>query len=132
TEPGNLIFDPTCGSGTTAFAAEMYGRRWITCYASRVATNIARKCMLSAIYPHFKTQNGFISGGFVYESVSRTSLRSLAYGQEPERVSLVDRPLVDTTDIRVTGPLEIKGRYTIEDWKGYVVSERGIDDPAKL
>jgi adenine-specific DNA-methyltransferase len=134
TDPGELVFDPTCGSGTTAFAAETYGRRWITCDASRVATNIARQRLLTAIYPHFKTQNGAVSGGFIFENVSRTTLRSIAYGQEPETVALIDRPVVDAGALRVTGPFEVMslGRYSVEDWKGYVVRESGIGEAAKL
>jgi adenine-specific DNA-methyltransferase len=136
TGPGELVFDPTCGSGTTAFAAESYGRRWVTCDASRVACNIARQRLLSAVYPHFKTQNGSASGGFLYESVSRTTLRSVAYGQEPEKVALVDRPVVDTGALRVTGPFEVMslGRYSVEDWKGYVIREATVSygEPAKL
>src|SRR5262249_11502718 len=122
TDPGELVFDPTCGSGTTAFAAETYGRRWVTCDASRVATNIARPRRLSSVYPHFKTLNGAVSGGFICEDVARTTLRSIAYGQEPEKVSLVDRPLIDTGALRVTGPFDVLtlGRYSVEDWKGYV------------
>ena len=134
TDPGNLVFDPTCGSGTTAFVAEMYGRRWVTCDASRVAANIARQRLLSAVYPHFKTKNGAVSGGFVCESVNRTTLRSIAYGLEPEKVPLVDRPLVDLGALRVTGPFDVMslGRYSVEDWKGYVVRDPGIGEAAKL
>ena len=50
TEPGDLVFDPTCGSGTSAFCAEKLGRRWITCDTSRVAINIARQRLLSAVF----------------------------------------------------------------------------------
>lgn len=134
TDPGELVFDPTCGSGTTAFAAETYGRRWVTCDASRVATNVARQRLLSAVYPHFKTQNGVVSGGFICGAVNRTTLRSIAYGQEPERVSLVDRPIIDSGALRVTGPFEVMtlGRYSVEDWKGYVVRAAGAGEAAKL
>jgi adenine-specific DNA-methyltransferase len=134
TDPGELVFDPTCGSGTTAFAAETYGRRWVTCDASRVACNIARQRLLTAVYPHFKTRNGVVSSGLICESVSRTTLRSIAYGQEPEKVALVDRPMIDTAALRVTGPFEVAslGRYSVEDWKGYVVRGPGNGEPAKL
>ena len=49
TDPGDIVFDPTCGSGTSAYAAERYGRRWITCDTSRVAINVARKRLLSSV-----------------------------------------------------------------------------------
>ena len=85
--------------------------------------NIARQRLLSSMYSHFKTRNGTISSGLLCEIVNRTTLRkSIAYGQEPEKVALINRPLVDTGAIRVTGPFEVMslGRYAVEDWKGYV------------
>jgi adenine-specific DNA-methyltransferase len=53
TDPGDLVFDPTCGSGTTAFVAEQWGRRWITCDTSRVALALARTRMMGARYPYY-------------------------------------------------------------------------------
>jgi len=53
TDPGDLVFDPTCGSGTTAFVAEEWGRRWITVDTSRVALALARTRMMSAKYPYY-------------------------------------------------------------------------------
>lgn len=136
TDPGDLIFDPTCGSGTTAFCAEAAGRRWITCDTSRVAINVARKRLLSATFDHYKTRNGQVSSGFHYKTVDRVTLKSLAYDLEPEKVELVDQPEVDRDAIRVTGPFEVMtlGRYSVEDWKGYVVREpaAGYGEPAKL
>src|SRR5207249_1302519 len=55
TDPGDVVFDPTCGSGTTAYSAEKFGRRWITCDTSRVAINVARQRLLSATFEHYKT-----------------------------------------------------------------------------
>jgi hypothetical protein len=57
--------------------------------------------------------------------VDRVTLKSLAYDLEPEKVDLVDRPEVDPDCLRVTGPFEVStlGRYSVEDWKGYVVGE---------
>jgi adenine-specific DNA-methyltransferase len=127
TKPGDLVFDPTCGSGTSALAAERYGRRWITCDTSRVAINVSRQRLLSAVFDHFKTRNGSPSSGFMYRTADRVTLKSLAHGQEPEGIDLVDQPEVDPTALRVTGPLEAMtiGRYSLEDWKGYVFSEDG-------
>jgi adenine-specific DNA-methyltransferase len=126
THPGDLVVDLTCGSGTTAYCAEMTGRRWITCDTSRVSINVARRRLLSATFEHFKTRHGQILSGFIYQSVNRTTLKSLAYGLEPEKVELVDQPEVDNKAIRVTGPFEVMtlGRYSVEDWKGYII-ERG-------
>ena len=130
TDPGDLVFDPTCGSGTTAFCAEMMGRRWITCDTSRVAINVARRRLLSATFEHFKTRNGQISSGFVFKTVNRTTLKSLAYGREPEKVELVDQPEVDREAIRVSGPFEVMtlGRYSVEDWKGYIVESGKLEN----
>jgi len=134
TDPSDIVFDPTCGSGTTAFCAERTGRRWITCDTSRVAINVARKRLLSSIFDHYKTRNGKVSGNFLYKTVNRITLKSLAYDLEPEKVELVDQPEVDKNAIRVCGPFEVNtlGRYSVEDWKGYVVREPGIGEAAKL
>jgi adenine-specific DNA-methyltransferase len=123
TEPGDLVFDPTCGSGTTIFAAEKLGRRWVTCDTSRVAVNIARRRLLSGVFEHYRTRAAGVSSGFIYETAEHLTLKSLAYDMEPEKVDLVDLPEVDPSAVRVTGPFEVAtlGRYSVEDWKGYVV-----------
>src|ERR1019366_3592545 len=54
TDPGDLVLDPTCGSGTTAFVAEQWGRRWITCDTSRVAVALAKQRLLTARFPYNK------------------------------------------------------------------------------
>ncbi len=122
TDPGDLVFDPTCGSGTTAYCAERWGRRWITCDTSRVAINVARKRLLSAVFKHYRTRNGGVSSGLVYRTVPRRTLKSIANAQEPERIPVIDDPEIDAGVIRVTGPFEIMtiGRYSIDDWKGYI------------
>jgi adenine-specific DNA-methyltransferase len=136
TDPGELVFDATCGSGTTAGCAERLGRRWITCDTSRVAINVARQRLLSATMDHYVTQNGKVSGNFKYKTVQRITLSSVAYHLEPETVELKDQPEIDRAAIRITGPFEIDslGRYSVEDWKGYVLAdaEEGTDGPGKL
>jgi adenine-specific DNA-methyltransferase len=133
TDPGDIVFDPTCGSGSTAVAAERWGRRWITCDTSRVAINVARQRLLSSVFEHYKTRDGAPASGFTYETASRTTLGSLAGDQEPEVVELVDQPAVDRDALRVSGPFEVMslGRYSIEDWKGWI-GANGDGDPAKL
>jgi len=135
-KPGDLVFDPTCGSGTTAFCAEKLGRRWITCDTSRVAVNVARKRLLAGIFEHFQTRNGHVSSDFVYKTTRRITLESLAKGFEEESVELFDQPTPDPNALRVCGPFEVMslGRYSVEDWKGYVVRESspGYGEPAKL
>ena len=76
TDPSDLVFDPTCGSGTTAFCAEKQGRRWITCDTSRVAINVARQRLISGTFEHYKTRNGKVSGNFFYKTVNRVTLNS--------------------------------------------------------
>ncbi len=53
TDPGDLVLDPTCGSGTTAYVAEQWGRRWITIDTSRVALALARARIMGARYPYY-------------------------------------------------------------------------------
>ena len=53
TDPGDLVLDPTCGSGTTAFVAEQWGRRWITIDTSRVALALARQRIMGARFPYY-------------------------------------------------------------------------------
>lgn len=55
TDPGDLVLDPTCGSGTTAYVAEQWGRRWITCDTSRVAITLAKQRLMTAIFDNRKT-----------------------------------------------------------------------------
>ncbi|WP_210481538.1 site-specific DNA-methyltransferase [Naasia sp. SYSU D00948] len=94
TDPGDLVLDPTCGSGTTAFVAEHWGRRWITIDTSRVALTLARQRLMGARYPYFVKADteegrrleglpptrtaGDIRQGFVYERVQQITLKSIA------------------------------------------------------
>jgi adenine-specific DNA-methyltransferase len=131
---GDLIFDITCGSGVTALCAERWGRRWVTCDTSRVAVNVARKALLGAVFPHYTTRGASPESGFRYESPLKTTLGSLSNDREAGEMRLVDQPEVDKDAIRVCGPFEVMslGRYSVEDWKGYVVREPGIGEAARL
>jgi adenine-specific DNA-methyltransferase len=133
TEPGELVLDPTCGSGTTALCSERLGRRWVTCDTSRVAINVTRQRLLSAVFEHYLTRDRGPASGFYYATADRITLKSLAYDLEPEKVDLVDQPEIDKTAVRVSGPFEVMtlGRYSVEDWKGSVQMD-GNGDPAKL
>ncbi len=127
TRPGDLVLDPTCGAGTTARAAERLGRRWITCDTSRVAVNVARRELLSAVFEHYITVNGSPSSGMVYQTATRTEPTTVAYDREPETLDLLDRPKGDPGATRVCGPFEIMtlGRYSAADWSGYMTSDEG-------
>src|SRR5271170_2428796 len=69
TEPGDLVLDPTCGSGTTAYVAEQWGRRWITIDTSRVPLALARQRLLTATFPWYELQDESRgpASGFVYK-----------------------------------------------------------------
>ena len=80
TDPGDLVLDPTCGGGTTAYVAESWGRRWITIDTSRVSIALARQRLLTASFDYYKLKdkaNG-IAGGFVNKTVPHITLRSIA------------------------------------------------------
>jgi len=130
TDPGDLVLDPTCGSGTTAFVAEQWGRRWITIDTSRIALNIAKTRLATATFPYFhlysnvnaevSEKNGKITKkitlkpdnqhendirqGFVYEEVPHVTLKSLANDEPPETETLFDKPYEDKKRFRVSGP----------------------------
>jgi adenine-specific DNA-methyltransferase len=104
TDPGDLVLDPTCGSGTTAYVAEQWGRRWITIDTSRVALALARARIMGARYPFYlladsrdgqakeaevtrtapssQPVQGNIRHGFVYERVPHVTLKSIANNAE--------------------------------------------------
>jgi len=104
TDPGDLVLDPTCGSGTTAMVAEQWGRRWITIDTSRVALALARARIMGARYPYYlladsrdgqlkeaevtraapssQPVHGNIRHGFVYERVPHVTLKSIANNAE--------------------------------------------------
>lgn len=122
TDPGDLIMDITCGSGTTAYVAEQWGRRWITCDTSRVPLALARQRLLTATFPWYRLKNPAQgpSGGFVYERkqnrkgeetgglVPSITLKSIANNEEPEMVTLVDRPEINKQITRVCGSFTVE------------------------
>src|SRR2546421_2403990 len=118
TDPGDLVLDPTCGSGTTAYCAEQWGRRWITIDTSRVPLALARQRLLTATYNWYelKDESRGPVGGFVYRRkqnkrgeevgsiVPRVTLESIANNEPPKEAILADRPETQNTVTRVTGP----------------------------
>lgn len=83
TDPGDLVLDPTCGSGTTAYVAEQWGRRWITIDTSRVAIALARQRLLTSKYDFYELADADAgpSGGLVYKTASHITLKSIAQNQ---------------------------------------------------
>ena len=122
TDPGDLVVDPTCGSGTTAYVAEQWGRRWITVDTSRVPLALARQRVLTATFPYYELQDPEFgpAGGFVYERrqnrkgeevggiVPHVTLKSIANDEPPAEEVLVDRPEVDAKVTRVSGPFVVE------------------------
>jgi adenine-specific DNA-methyltransferase len=110
TDPGDLVFDPTCGSGTTAFVAEQWGRRWITCDTSRVAITLAKQRLMTSIFDYYELAhpNEGVSSGFKYETVPHITLQSIANDEPPKQEILYDKPIIDRTRKRVTGPFTVE------------------------
>lgn len=97
TDPGDLVLDPTCGSGTTASVAEQWGRRWVTIDTSRVAVAIARQRLLTAKfdYHQLRDDKAGISGGFVYKSVPHITLGSIAENTNLDPIFAKHEPILD-------------------------------------
>lgn len=122
TDPGDLVLDPTCGSGTTAYVAERWGRRWITVDTSRVPLALARQRMLTATFPYYelKSPKSGPAGGFVYKRkqnrkseevgglVPHITLKSIANDEPPAMEVLVDRPEEVSRVTRVAGPFVVE------------------------
>ena len=131
TDPGDLVLDPTCGSGTTAFVAEKWGRRWITTDCSAVAISLARQRIATGIFDYFLLQDSRdgamkeakLSGqsfrdsdsygedpakGFVYERVPTVSAAILAYDQDALPTLLVNRPAKKLNTVRVSSPFTVE------------------------
>lgn len=133
TKPGDLVLDPTCGSGTTAYVAEQWGRRWITIDTSRVPLALARQRLLTATFPYYqlKEEARGPAGGFVYARrqngkgeevggiVPHITSSTIANDEPPEETVIVDRPETETKITRVSGPFCVEATIpTPVDWEG--------------
>jgi len=117
-DPGDLVLDPTCGSGTTPYVAERWGRRWIAIDTSRVPLALARQRLLTATFPYYQLKDDARgpAGGFVYQRkqnnrgeevggiVPHVTLKSIANDEPPDQEVLVDRPEATSSITRVSGP----------------------------
>lgn len=127
TDPGDLVVDPTCGSGSTAFVAEQWGRRWITCDTSRVAITLAKQRLISSVFEYYELAHidEGVGSGFSYRTVPHVQLRSIAHNSEirkampreqidalitrqSDRETLYNQPLIDRTKVRVSGPFTME------------------------
>ena len=127
TDPGDLVLDPTCGSGSTAYVAEQWGRRWITCDTSRVAITLSKQRLMAANFDYYELahpEEG-IGSGFRYRSVPHVTLKSIATNSEiregmpreqidtiiargADQETLFDQPSLDKNRVRITGPFTVE------------------------
>ncbi|HKV23176.1 MAG TPA: site-specific DNA-methyltransferase [Candidatus Acidoferrum sp.] len=127
TDPGDLVLDPTCGSGTTAYVAEEWGRRWITCDTSRVAVTLAKQRLMTAEFEYYELahpEEG-VGSGFRYKTVPHIMLKSITNNPEmragmtheqidaaitryADQETLYDQPNTDKNRVRVTGPFTLE------------------------
>ena len=127
TDPGDLVFDPTCGSGTTAYVAEQWGRRWITCDTSRVAVTLAKQRLMTGTFDYYQLAHADegVGSGFKYKTVPHVTLKSITNNPEikprmtraaidaaiakyADQETLYDQPLIDRSKARVTGPFTVE------------------------
>lgn len=110
TDPGDLVLDPTCGSGTTAYVAEQWGRRWITCDTSRVAITLAKQRLMTSVFDYYELahpEEG-VGSGFRYKTVPHITLGSIANDELTTQETLYDQPLKDSSLARVSGPFTME------------------------
>jgi len=110
TDPGDLVLDPTCGSGTTACVAEQWGRRWITCDTSRVAITLAKQRLMTTKFDYYELAHPIegIRSGFKYKTVPHITLGSIANSEPSKEETLYDQPLIEKEKIRVSGPFTVE------------------------
>ena len=146
TDPGDLVLDPTCGSGTTAYVAEQWGRRWITIDTSRVALALARARVMGARYPYYlladsseglakeaelartppdedRVTYGDIRQGFVYRRVPHITLKAIANNAEIDEIWEEHRPALERLRARINEARDEEWeewqvpRYPEEPWE---------------
>lgn len=110
TDPGDLVLDITCGSGTTAYVAEQWGRRWITCDTSRVAITLAKQRLMTATFDYYKLahEEQGVGSGFIYKTAPHVTIGSIVNNEPPDVEVLYDQPEVDKTKVRVAGPFTVE------------------------
>ncbi|MBR1420131.1 MAG: site-specific DNA-methyltransferase [Selenomonadaceae bacterium] len=136
TDPSDLVLDITCGSGTTAYVAEQFGRRWITCDTSRIAIELAKERIATAVFDFYKLKSKSIADGFEYQTVPHVTLKSIANNQPPATETLFDKPMIDSEKMRVAGPFMVESlpapiifsideaaNSSVEKWQSYLRQE---------
>ena len=110
TDPADLVLDITCGSGTTAYASEMLGRRWITVDTSRIAIQLTRQRLLTSTFNWYELaqEDEGVLGGFLYAKASHVTLGAIAKDEPTLEEVLYDKPLINKNIVRVTGPFTVE------------------------
>lgn len=127
TDPGDLVLDITCGSGTTAHVSEQWGRRWITCDTSRVALTLAKQRLMTAVFDYYELAHPSegVGSGFKYKTVPHVTLKSIAnnpdikegmtraqidaaIARHAPQETLYDQPFTDRKKTRVSGPFTVE------------------------
>jgi adenine-specific DNA-methyltransferase len=121
TDPGDLVLDPTCGSGTTAFVAEKWGRRWITTDTSRVAVTLAKQRLMTASYDYYELkypQEG-LKSGFIYKTVPHVTLKSIANNPEIDQIYERMHPAIEAALAELNKKLDsrLRGNDSIKEWE---------------
>lgn len=127
TDPGDLVLDITCGSGTTAYIAEQWGRRWITCDTSRIAITLSKQRLMTSVFDYYELArpDEGVGSGFRYKTVPHITLKSIANNsyihesmtraeietmivRHADQETLYDQPYIDKARTRVTGPFTVE------------------------
>jgi adenine-specific DNA-methyltransferase len=109
TDPGDLVLDITCGSGTTAYVAEQWGRRWITCDTSRVAIQLAKQRLMTAKFDYYELAypDEGIESGFKYRTIDHKNMASIVSERPIKEETLYDQPITTKNTVRVAGPFTV-------------------------
>lgn len=130
TDPGDLVLDPTCGSGTTAYVAEKWGRRWIAIDTSRVALAIARQRLLTATFPYYQLQypEQGVKAGFIYKRVPHITLKAIANNPEIDTIYERYHPQIEEKLKALNTALNL----SLREWEVPREKDESWDDAAKL
>ncbi|MCZ4254680.1 site-specific DNA-methyltransferase [Sulfitobacter sp. G21635-S1] len=121
TNPGDLVLDPTCGSGTTSVLAEKWGRRWITCDTSRVAITLAKQRLMTASFDYYALRypHEGLTGGFDYETVPHITLKSIANNPDIDTIYDEDHPKIAAALADLNVALKSAPPLPIKPTQGY-------------
>jgi len=129
TDPGDLVLDPTCGSGTTAYVAEKWGRRWITCDTSRVAVTLAKQRLMTASYDYFELRypHEGLRGGFIWKTVPHVTLKSIANNPDIDTIYERLHPAVEAA----LAQLNKTAKQDLQEWEVPFELPAGAEPEAK-